>query len=173
MPSCKLFALSVAGSRTVSLRSPVVACAPLRRPLRVRADVIEVQPARAWADRAGSIGSGLCLVHCVAMAALPGLVAALGIGGVFLASFEWGLVGFAVCIALYSAFSGYRRHRSLRISGALAGFALLLVFAIVMERAGNGSVGWLAMLAAGIGLVTTHSISARARTPAAPVRSLP
>jgi len=133
--------------------------------------VIEVQPARAWADRAGSIGSGLCLVHCISMAALPGLVAALGIGGALLASFEWGLVGFAVCIALYSAFSGYRRHRSLRISVALAGFALLLVLAIVMERAGNGSIGWLTMLAAGTGLVTTHTISARARTLAASVRT--
>lgn len=125
--------------------------------------MIEAGITRPWADRAGSIGSGLCLAHCVAMAMLPGLVTALGVGGALLASLEWGLVGFAVFVACYSAIRGYRRHRSLRISGALAAFAVLLIFAIVTERAGNGTLGWYAMIAAGLGLVTTHIISARAR----------
>ncbi|MEL7305149.1 MAG: MerC domain-containing protein [Myxococcota bacterium] len=117
----------------------------------------------SWADRAGRAGSAVCIVHCVAVATVPGVLGIAGISSAALVSLEWGLVLFAVCIATFSAIRGYRRHRSLWVSGCLIGLALVLLAVVPLEHVVGHTLGLAIVVVVGIGLIVTHTLSARAQ----------
>lgn len=66
---------------------------------------------RAWGlDRWGAVASGLCAVHCVAVAVLAGVAPFLS----FLGDRRWdyGFLATAAVLGGYAAWSGFRLHRN-------------------------------------------------------------
>ncbi|MEM6273625.1 MAG: MerC domain-containing protein [Myxococcota bacterium] len=117
-----------------------------------------------WADRAGRAGSAVCVVHCLLGALVPGVLGIAGLSSAALVSLEWGFVLFAVGIAAFSAVNGYRRHRSLWVSGCLIGLALILLTVVPLEHLVGHTLGLATAVIAGTGLIVTHTLSARAQT---------
>jgi hypothetical protein len=130
---------------------------------------------RASLDRAGAWASGLCAIHCAAVALAPGLLVALGLGGALSHEFEWATTGAAVLIGVLAGVQGYRSHGSW---GILAGF-LTMAWAMVAVRfldhwvAGGGTivghqVPYLPAIfatMAGIGMVWMHMLNLRRGRP--------
>lgn len=88
-------------------------------------------------DRAGTVASFLCALHCALLPLIITLLPLLGLS--FLASepVEWLLLGVSACLGVVSICFGFRQHRSRRV-WALAGAAIaLLVLARVWAHAGH------------------------------------
>lgn len=79
-------------------------------------------------DRAGTIASFLCALHCALLPLVITLLPLLGLG--FLASepVEWLLLLVSACLGVLSICFGFREHRSPRV-WALAGTAIAVLVA--------------------------------------------
>jgi len=69
---------------------------------------------RIW-DKLGGLASATCATHCLAMAAVPSLLPALGLRALTNGWVEWLFVLTALGIAGIAAWRGYRTHRSQRV----------------------------------------------------------
>lgn len=81
-------------------------------------------------DKLGMAGSGLCLIHCLAMPVLGGFLAGSGIG--FLADeiLHEILALALIALAALAFFPGYRRHRDKRVILLMTGGLALISFAV-------------------------------------------
>lgn len=126
-------------------------------------------------DRAGTWASGLCAIHCAAVALAPGLLMAVGLGGALSHEFEWATTGAAVLIGILAGIQGFRSHGSW---GILAGF-LTMAWALVAVRfldhwvtEGGTILGHTVpylpavfAVIAGIGMVWMHMLNIRRNQP--------
>lgn len=117
-------------------------------------------------DRAGTVASFLCAIHCAALPLVITLLPLLGLN--FLASepVEWLLLVVSACLGVISICFGFRKHRSPRVWG-LAGTAIALLFlARVWAHSGHGHThdfshheAWLEtglMVAGGTMMMSAH-----------------
>ena len=70
-------------------------------------------------DRAGSVASTLCAIHCAICGLLPVAFTALGLGFLLGHKVEWALSITAILLGLGAMVLGWRQHRSWRIAGLL------------------------------------------------------
>ena len=83
---------------------------------------------RSFFDQLGSLVSITCVVHCILVALVPGVLAARGSSSLLGEPLEWAFTLGAVAIGLTAAVQGWRRHHSRPIlTGILVGCSLLLV----------------------------------------------
>lgn len=113
-------------------------------------------------DRAGVLASLVCAVHCALCAALPGLVATLGLAVVFGEAFEWSFSVVAMTLASGGLILAWNRRRSALALSALAVGITGLLAARFLEEAGVHGVGTTIGVLSGIGLVLGHLLNIRA-----------
>ncbi|MEM7160169.1 MAG: MerC domain-containing protein [Myxococcota bacterium] len=89
---------------------------------------------RPTPDPIGIAASGLCAVHCVICAALPGVLGLLGLEVLLGPRVEWGFTIVAIIFASLSLGYGWRHHRSPWIAAALLLGMLGLLTARVLEE---------------------------------------
>jgi len=130
-------------------------------------------------DKAGAWASALCAAHCAIVAVAPGLLMAVGLGGLMSHEFEWIITTVAVLIGLLAGVQGYRKHGS---GGLLAGFVVMagaLVAARFLEKwiASGGEISGMQLpylpvifaVLAGVGMAWMHILNLqRNRKGAAP-----
>lgn len=86
----------------------------------------------ARSDVVGTVLSGLCMVHCMAM---PGVLAAAPAAGAALGRFHPVLLAAVTGVALWSFVPGWRVHHDARVAvGAALGVALLATAAFAFEE---------------------------------------
>lgn len=73
-----------------------------------------------WIDRAGTIASAACAVHCALMTFGQAVVSVVGLEFLRHEAFEWGFFLVAISLASLAAFLGYRSHGTRWV---LVGFA--------------------------------------------------
>jgi len=118
--------------------------------------------ARGGVDRVGAFASAACAVHCVLGAALPGALAAMGLGALLGHEIEWALSGAAALFALVALAVGWRRHRSWWIAAAFGLGVVCLGLARALEALHAHELGIALGVVAGAVLVASHATSHRA-----------
>jgi hypothetical protein len=127
-------------------------------------------------DKAGTVASGLCAIHCAVVALVPSLLMAMGLGGALSHEFEWATTGAAVLIGILAGLQGFRSHGSI---GLLAGF-LTMAAALIAVRfldhwvAEGGAIAGQPLphlpaifaVLASIGMVWMHILNLRRNRPA-------
>lgn len=106
-------------------------------------------------DRAGTVASTLCVLHCTVGALVPSLLVAAGLQSWLSEPVEWGFVLIAVSIAIGAVVHGWRTHRSRLSAALLLGGAGLLLAARLFEGPDHAS-GLALSLVAGALLTTGH-----------------
>lgn len=116
-------------------------------------------PEKRW-DRVGVAVSGLCLVHCIGGALLPGLFAAGGLHLVSDEALHAGLLLVVLPVAAFALARGVKRHGDRRAAAlGVAGIACLC-----LGLAAHGGSGWLETAFTVVGsalLVAGHAWNAR------------
>ena len=92
---------------------------------------------KEWTDRAGSVASTLCTLHCAICGLAPGLLAFFGLGFMLSHKAEWALVLVAVVFGLGALILAWRTHRSLRVTAFLTLGIVGLLFSRGLEM-GSG-----------------------------------
>ncbi len=114
-------------------------------------------------DEAGALASALCAVHCAVVALAPGLLMAVGLGGLISHEVEWITTAVAILIGLLAGLHGFRKHGSW---GLLAGF-IAMATALVAVRfldawlAGATALPALFAVLAGGGMAWMHVLNIR------------
>lgn len=112
-------------------------------------------------DKLGIAGSGLCLLHCLAMPVLVGILPGLGLN--FLADeiVHQVLAFLLIGLAALAFIPGYRRHRDRRVPVLMAIGLGLILFAIWGEAAvdlhGKGEI--MLSVAGSLFLITAHFLN--------------
>ncbi len=88
-------------------------------------------------DRFGMFASGLCAVHCVVVALLPGVLSAMGAGALLGHEAEWVFVAVAIAFAGAAFYFGFRRHRSMKVAGLFIAGMLGLLASRAIEMSGE------------------------------------
>jgi hypothetical protein len=87
-------------------------------------------------DKAGATASFVCAIHCLAMPFVIGVLPILGLSFLADERVEWALIGFTVCVGLFSLLPSYFRiHKKwhpLAMFGL--GFAAILFVKVVFEE---------------------------------------
>ena len=120
-----------------------------------------VRSSNATVDKAGAVCSTVCAVHCAATAALPGVVAALGLGAMVAPALEWGFTVVAILLATTALVLGWRRHRLLWVSAILVAGIAGLATGRLLETAHVHGAGMALSIGAGLTLAVGHIISIR------------
>lgn len=110
-----------------------------------------------WIDRAGSVASAACAVHCGLLSLAPALAAVLGLEFLAHEAFEWGFFAVAVGFAAVAAIVGYRSHRRGWVAAGFVLGGLLLVAARLGEALSLFSGGEAVAIAGGVVLITFHA----------------
>jgi hypothetical protein len=119
------------------------------------------QPSHQPIDRLGALASGACAVHCMLSGILPEALAAVGLGALLGHEFEWGFTLAALVLAAGAMNLGWRKHRSRPVVALLGGGIVALVFARLLEDAGEMVCISLSIVG-GTLLVTGHFSNIRA-----------
>lgn len=121
-------------------------------------------PKLGWVDRVGAWLGVACLVHCLALPLIIGVLPWIGLnflaadenmGEVLHAAVHWGAYGFAGISILW----GLGRHQALRVTAAFV--AALGVILIGFEIGEETWQGRLVMVGGGIGLALAHRFNRR------------
>lgn len=127
--------------------------------LTVAADGI--QPARQPIDRFGTMASTACAVHCVLNAALPNLLAALGLRALLGHEAEWVFTAAAIAFGCAALVLGWRNHHSRRVVALLGGGIAALLLARLLEEAGEAVCMSLSVIGGAL-LIAGHLSNIRA-----------
>jgi hypothetical protein len=119
------------------------------------------QPSHQSIDRMGTLASGACAVHCVLSGILPETLAAVGMGALLGHEFEWGFTLAALVFAAAALSFGWLKHRSRPVVALLGGGMGALLFARLLEDAGEIACISLSILGGAL-LVTGHLSNIRA-----------
>ncbi|MBX2804304.1 MAG: MerC domain-containing protein [Myxococcales bacterium] len=115
-----------------------------------------------WMDRLGSLASAACVVHCVALAAVPTLLPAAGVVAAVGHAHEGFLMGASVVLALPALALGFQAHRSPLVVGTFA-TGLVLLVASQLAHDHGGPMGLALAVAGGLTLVGAHLANLRQR----------
>lgn len=83
----------------------------------------------AYWDKLGMAGSGLCLIHCLAIPVVAGALPSLGIAFLADESVHEILAFFLIALAGLAFIPGYRRHRNRHVVMLMAAGLGLILFA--------------------------------------------
>jgi len=142
----------------------------------VRSEQPDIKPSdKPSLDKAGAWASGLCAIHCAAVALAPGLLMAVGLGGALTHEFEWATTGAAVLIGILAGIQGFRTHGSWGILGGFLTMAWAMVAVRLLDHwvAEGGTVAGHTLpympaifaVLAGIGMIWMHLLNLRRSRP--------
>lgn len=121
--------------------------------MEAKATEFSLTTADGW-DRAGVIGSLVCIAHCVIT---PFLAAALPVLAVTEKQTHIGLTVILMLFGLLAFVPGYRRHSKPHISLlAVAAFAMLVIVAFIPEGIASESMETGLTVAGGVLLIAAH-----------------
>lgn len=112
-------------------------------------------------DRAGTVVSAACAVHCGATALAPSLLSALGLGVLLGEEGEWAFTLVAMVLASVGAFLGFRKHRDWAVGAVFAVGLLGLLGSRLLEEAGGHETGTIVGILAASLLITGHVLNLR------------
>lgn len=117
------------------------------------------RPAALDLDKAGTIASLTCAVHCAAMPLVITLLPLLGL--TFLADerLEWGLLGLSATLGVSSLCFGFHEHGSRRALTILGGGLFLLVLGRIAEEHHFGVWAVLAVVLGGGTVAASHLLN--------------
>lgn len=103
-------------------------------------------------DISGVCLSSLCILHCVVLPLLPGLLVSLDFDNHL---FHWSVIIASLPITGFAAYTGYKRHKNRWIS-----FTLMLAWAMLattefLPEKHDSHLSWLPV-SAGALIITTH-----------------
>lgn len=110
-------------------------------------------------DRAGTMASLLCAVHCALLPLAIQLLPNLGLALLADRALERALLGISAALGIGSLCLGYRVHGSRRALSVLAVGLTLAVWGRVLEERASGPWGVSLLVAGGLVLAAAHTIN--------------
>ena len=110
-------------------------------------------------DRLGITASFLCAVHCAAVALTPAIFAALGLDILADHEAEWAFTLFAVFVAGFATFSGFRKHGSIKVLAIFSVGIAFLLASRMTEEMGLHEWGTVIGVVGGLVLVGGHFLN--------------